>query len=320
MMERIRKSKARVFHIVQIGEKGDTISRLFDIFIVIVICANVLALVLETFSELRPWFPTIRAVETVTVLIFCLEYAVRIWTAPLLYPDKTPAKAVARFLYSYDGIVDLLTILPFFFLSGFAAFRILKVARILHLFRINANYDSFNVITSVLYEKRNQLMSSLFIIFILMLASSLCIYSAEHKAQPHLYRNAFSGIWWCISAIFTVGYGDIYPITFVGRVMAVIITILGVGAVAIPTGIISAGFVEQYSAAQAAAAGRHPDNVTTATVLVNETSENRNKTVREIEEGGNVTVSAILRAGAILVPSDHLRVLEGDTLVLIYRN
>lgn len=107
-------------------------------------------------------------------------------------------------------------------------------------------YDSFNVITTVLYEKRNQIISSVFIVLILMLASSLCMYSVEHNAQPTVFRNAFSGIWWSMSTLLTVGYGDIYPITTFGRIMAICIAYLGVGVVAIPTGIISAGFVEQY--------------------------------------------------------------------------
>ena len=127
-------------------------------------------------------------------------------------------------------------------------FRMLRVARIFHLFRLNAKYDSFNIITTVLYEneKRNQIISSVFIVFILMLASSLCMYSVEHEAQPTVFRNAFSGIWWSMSTLLTVGYGDIYPVTTLGRIMAICIAYLGVGAVAIPTGIISAGFVEQY--------------------------------------------------------------------------
>lgn len=79
-----------------------------------------------------------------------------------------------------------------------------------------------------------------------MLASSMCMYSVEHNAQPDIFRNAFSGIWWSMSTLLTVGYGDIYPVTTLGRVMAICIAYLGVGAVAIPTGIISAGFVEQY--------------------------------------------------------------------------
>ena len=79
-----------------------------------------------------------------------------------------------------------------------------------------------------------------------MLASSLCMYSVEHDTQPDVFRNAFSGVWWSMSTLLTVGYGDIYPVTTLGRVMAICIAYLGVGAVAIPTGIISAGFVEQY--------------------------------------------------------------------------
>ena len=98
----------------------------------------------------------------------------------------------------------------------------------------------------VLYEKRNQIISSVFIMLVLMLASSLCMYSVEHDAQPEVIQNAFSGIWWSMSTLLTVGYGDIYPVTTIGRVMAICIAFLGVGAVAIPTGIIGAGFVEQY--------------------------------------------------------------------------
>lgn len=123
------------------------------------------------------------------------------------------SRATIRFLVSFDGIVDLLTIIPAFFLSGFVIFRMLRVARVFHLFRLNAKYDSFNVITTVLYEKRNQIISSVFIVLILMLASSLCMYSVEHDAQPEVFRNAFSGIWWSMSTLLTIGYGDIYPIT-----------------------------------------------------------------------------------------------------------
>lgn len=123
------------------------------------------------------------------------------------------SRATIRFLVSFDGIVDLLTIIPAFFLSGFVIFRMLRVARVFHLFRLNAKYDSFNVITTVLYEKRNQIISSVFIVLILMLASSLCMYSVEHDAQPEVFRNAFSGICWSMSTLLTVGYGDIYPIT-----------------------------------------------------------------------------------------------------------
>lgn len=122
-----------------------------------------------------------------------------------------------------------------------------RVVRIFRLFRINAYYDSLNVITQVLTSKAQQLLSSVFIILVLMTASSLCMYSLEHDAQPQVFSNAFSGIWWAVSTLLTVGYGDIYPITTLGKIFGILITFLGVGTVAIPTGIISAGFVDQYS-------------------------------------------------------------------------
>ena len=166
-----------------------------------VICANILVTFLQTFDELTFLFPAFHVIEVITILIFCVEYILRIWTADYLYPDKSEFRSRLRFLISFDGIIDLLTILPFFFLSGMVIFRMLRVARIFHLFRLNARYDSFNVITTVLYEKRNQIISSVFIVLILMLASSLCMYSVEHDSQPEVFRNAFSGIWWSMSTL-----------------------------------------------------------------------------------------------------------------------
>lgn len=243
----MKKFKKRIFDIIQIGQRGDFPSRAFDFFLVAIITLNILVLVLETFNLPESLQRILHIIEIVTVALFGVEYLLRIWTAEFLYPNVSKGKAVLKFLLSYDGIVDLLTIVPAFFLSGFSAFRMLRVVRIFHLFRINATYDSFNVITAVLKEKRNQIFSSLFIVIILMFASSLCMYSVENAAQPDVFDNAFSGMWWSISTILTVGYGDIYPITILGRILAIIIAILGVGVVAIPTGIISAGFVEHYT-------------------------------------------------------------------------
>lgn len=170
--------KEKIFNIIQIGDKSNRLSRAFDIFITITIVCNILVTFLQTFDQLASFSGLFFVVEAVTVFIFCIEYALRIWTANYLYPGMSKSKATIRFLVSFDGIVDLFTIIPAFFLSGFVIFRMLRVARIFHLFRLNAKYDSFNVITTVLYEKRNQIISSVFIVLIL-----------------------------------TIGYGDIYPIT-----------------------------------------------------------------------------------------------------------
>ncbi|MCH5255173.1 MAG: ion transporter, partial [Lachnospiraceae bacterium] len=296
------KKKKRIFDIIQIGKKDDFISRAFDFFIVTAIVVNIAVLFLETFDAAAEYLSVLRMIELITIIIFGIEYLLRIWTAEYLYPDKSKGKAVLRFLVSFDGIVDLCTILPFFFLSGFIAFRMLRVVRILHLFRINAYYDSINVITSVLVEKKNQLISSIFIILVLMMAASLCMYSAEHEVQPEVFENAFSGIWWSTSTILTVGYGDIYPVTILGQIMAIVISFLGVGAVAIPTGIISAGFVERYTQIQNQNKPRAVKG--TVSVTVDETSPFVGRSVKTVEEQYQIDIVVFIREGAVIVPVD----------------
>ena len=192
----------------------------------------------------------------------------------------------------------------------------LRVVRIFHLFRVNTNYDSFNVIKSVIYEKRNQLASSIFIIILLMLASSLCMYSAEHDTQPEAFANAFSGLWWSVSTMLTVGYGDIYPVTIAGQIMAIIIAFLGVGVVAIPTGIISAGFVEQYTKAQNAASSLE---VSINTVIVDIDSKWIGLTVREIEEQYHMVIVVVRRNNTLLQPGEDYRVQMKDVLAVYHK-
>ncbi|MBO4854718.1 MAG: ion transporter [Oscillospiraceae bacterium] len=306
--------KRRIFDIIQIGNQEDLPSRAFDIFLVTVILLNILTLLLETFEELAAWQGLFTVAEAITVGVFCVEYLLRIWTAEYLYPGVSRGKAVVKFLCSYDGVIDLLTILPFFFLSGFVVFRMLRVVRIFHLFRINTQYDSFNVIRSVLYEKRNQLASSVFIVLILVLASSLFLYSAEHEAQPEAFQNALSGIWWSVSTLLTVGYGDIYPVTALGRAMAIVITFLGVGMVAIPTGIISAGFVEQYSKLQQSAP-ELTGGLTAITLGVD--SAWIGKTVRQIEEEYKLDIVLVRRKGKVSAAKQNYALREGDEVAYL---
>ncbi len=306
--------KRNIFNIIQIGDKSNRPSRIFDVFITVVILTNIVITFLQTFDSLNFLSGFFNVSEIITILIFSVEYLLRIWTADYLYPQKSSAEARLSFLVSFDGIIDLLTILPFFFLSGMVIFRMLRVARIFHLFRLNARYDSFNVITTVLYEKRNQIISSLFIVLILMLASSLCMYSVEHDAQPNVFSNAFSGIWWSMSTLLTVGYGDIYPITTLGRVMAICIAYLGVGAVAIPTGIISAGFVEQYQRKSSLSNIREADIHEIAEIFVDK--RYAGKTIEETEKAEGVTIFLILREDLSILPQKDTLLKLNDIIVI----
>ena len=306
--------RKKIFNIIQIGSKDDLPSRMFDIGLTVVILLNILVTFLETFKELSDLSTLFTIIEGVTVAVFCIEYILRLITADYLYPEDSKVKSRLHFMISFDGVVDLLTILPFMFLSGFIAFRILRIVRIFHLFRINTHYDSFNVIRMVLHERWKQIGSSLVIIFIIMLAASLGMYSVEHVENPG-FENAFSGMWWSVSALLTVGYGDIYPITVIGKIMGILIAFAGVGLVAIPTGIISAGFVEQYRL-NSDADKQHHDIDKIGEIIITAGHEYAGKRVLELKEKYGCTLYMVIRDELTLLPTDNLILKENDIAVI----
>ena len=315
----MNKTRKRIFDIIQIGKNSDRPSRIFDVFIAAVIIANISVLFLETFQSLSKYFDLFHMIDNITVSIFIVEYILRIWTADFLYPEQKRGVAVFRYITSANGVIELLTILPFFFLSGVVVFRMLRVVRIFHLFRLNSHYDSFSVIRTVLDEKKNQILSSLFIISVVMLAASLLMYNVENQAQPESFDNAFSGIWWAVSTILTIGYGDIYPITVMGKLLGVIIAFLGVFAVALPTGIISAGFVEQYQEMKAAERSGNADmDMPTHNVLVDIDSRWIGKNSQELEEEFGLMLVLVRRGRDVVRPTEKYHVEVGDMLVLYY--
>lgn len=149
-----------------------------------------------------------------------------------------------------------------------------------------------------------------------MLASSLCMYGAEHEVQPDQFKNAFSGIWWSVSTLLTVGYGDIYPVTTLGKCMAIIIGFLGVGVVAIPTGIISAGFVEQYTRIKTISSYEEEVNIKFVTLTVNNTAYWEKKTVEELKLPQGLILALIIRKGEVVIPKGNTVLMAGDRLVL----
>ena len=151
-----------------------------------------------------------------------------------------------------------------------------------------------------------------------MLASSMCMYSVEHNAQPDIFRNAFSGIWWSMSTLLTVGYGDIYPVTTLGRVMAICIAYLGVGAVAIPTGIISAGFVEQYQRKSSLSNMKDADIQEIAEVFVDK--RYAGKTIEEMEEEQNIKIFLVLRDDLSVLPQKNMVLKLNDIVIIRIEN
>lgn len=187
MNRSIEKQRKRIFEIIEVGSSFDFLSRGYDLLNTIAILLNLAAGILYTFEDIRtPYSGVLILIEQVTVVFFCIDYILRIWTAKYLYKNLSQPRAIRKYVLSFTGIIDLLSFLPYylpvFFPAGAVAFRLLRIVRIFRLFRINAYYDSLNVITQVIVSKKQQLISSVFIISVLMISSSLCMYSLEHNA------------------------------------------------------------------------------------------------------------------------------------------
>lgn len=313
--------RERLFTMVSTGVVNDRLNQSYDIASTLILLINLVVSVMLTYDNLsNAYGPVLIVIEAVTVLFFALDWLLRVLTAGLLYPNKTEKKALLSYLISFVGIIDLLSFLPYYlpflFPIGAAAFRMFRVARIFRLFRINAYYDSLNVITEVISGKKQQLLSSVFILMVLMLASSLCMYSLEHEAQPEVFSNAFSGIWWSVSTLLTVGYGDIYPITPLGKVMGILISFLGVGVVAIPTGIISAGFVEQYTRLKRLGDVAEEEDINFIKLELKSTDKWCNQAICDLHLPEGILIAAVHRGEKTLVPRGDLVLKMTDTVIL----
>ena len=313
--------RKRVLEIIEVGNDLDSPSRIYDFINAGAIIVNLLVSILYTFTEIRENYGTwLLLVERITVAFFAVDYVLRVLTAGELYDELSEKNAVGKYVFSFTGLIDLLSFLPyylpFFIPAGSVAFRMIRIVRIFRLFRINAYYDSLNVITEVISGKKQQLISSVFIILVFMLSASLCMYSLEHEAQPEVFRNAFSGIWWAASTLLTVGYGDIYPITAAGKLLGIVITFLGVGMVAIPTGIISAGFVDQYSTIKKKTEYGYESDMNFIKVRIGQNDKWLGKRIADLNLPEGVIIAIIKRREKAIIPRGDIVLQEKDSLVI----
>lgn len=244
-----------LFEIVEPDKGSSVASRIFDWLITALILLSVVIVFAGTFDLPLRTLNALSAVECIASIVFTVEYGIRILTADFLYPKRGAIRSRLRYVLSPMAIVDFVAILPFWLpmlLPGtMLGVRALRLVRLLRIFKLNRYFDAMKAIGDVIVDKKRELLGSLFFVAILMLISSLLMYSAEHEAQPEVFRNAFSGLWWAVATLTTVGYGDIYPVTAFGRLVGAFIAFSGLAAVAIPTGIITSGLSERISKADA---------------------------------------------------------------------
>lgn len=225
--------KNKIHHLINSNDK-------FIKFIYTLIVLNVIAIVLESYKGLRvEYHHYFKIFEILSVTIFTIEYILRLWTS----------KKKLKFIFSTFGLIDLIAILPFYlpflFVFDFRILRILRLFRMLRVFKLGRYSKSLKLISNVLKDTKAELSITIFVAFILLIFSSTLMYYVENDAQPENFASIGHSFWWAIATLTTVGYGDIYPITGLGKFLSAIIALIGIGFIALPTGIISSAFIDR---------------------------------------------------------------------------
>ncbi len=247
-------SRQRIFEILEIASGGDKISRFVDIALIVLILLSVIAIVLESVQDINTkyhnyfyWF------EVTSVSIFTLEYVLRIWSCvddpKKIESNFSNLKIRFRYGISFTALVDLLAILPFYFVMfgmfGNADMRFLRAFRLLRIFKLTRYSAAFDVLNIVFKENLRAFGAAFLVLMVVMLLAASGMYYFEHDAQPTKFSSILASMWWAFATLTTVGYGDVTPITNGGKAFGALITVVGVGMVALPTGILASAFSEQ---------------------------------------------------------------------------
>jgi voltage-gated potassium channel len=241
--------KHRISEILEPESQGDIYCRGFNIFIIALIILNVFAVALETVQGISEnYSQSFKIFEFFSMLVFSLEYVLRIWTAVVKEEYWHPVTGRLRYMVTPAAIIDMIVILPFYlplFLNVDLRFlRVLRLLRLFALFKMARYSHSMHLLRGVLKDVREELLIVLGIIIGMLFFASGMIYLFEHQAQPEKFSSIFAAMWWAVSTMTTVGYGDVYPITTLGKIFGGFISILGLGTFGLPVGIIAYGFIE----------------------------------------------------------------------------
>jgi len=244
--------KILIFDIFYDKEKAGFLYKIDDYFITSLIVLNIVAVMAETFKDFYIEYENyFFYFELFSVFAFTLEYFLRIWVSDLRFPELSKFRARLKYIFSIIGLVDLLAILPFYLHFIFAVdgrlARIFRLFRLFRIFKLSHYSNSLNLLFEIFAEKKKELIVTITTIFILLLFSSALMFELENEVQPVQFPNIFATFWWAIATLTTIGYGDVYPVTAMGKFLASLTAIFGIGLVAIPTSILSVGFLSKIT-------------------------------------------------------------------------
>jgi voltage-gated potassium channel len=248
IFKKLNLNRKRVWKLLEPAEDNDNLSKFIDVFLVNLIFFNILMVILETVDTLyfryKLWFIYF---ELFSVTIFSIEYVSRFWSCvENKTKSETNGKARLRYIFSFSAIIDLIAILPSLlaFLFPTVDLRFVRALRIFRLLKFSRYSNSINTLLIVLWDQRKSLGAAFFILFIVLIISSSGMYIVEKDIQPDKFGSIPQSMWWSIVTLTTVGYGDVYPVTSMGKFFGSIIIILGIGTVALPSGILASAFTE----------------------------------------------------------------------------
>ncbi len=246
-----KSAKDRTYEILEKASDGDLTSRLVDLFIVCLIILNIVMVILETMEELSSRYAAFfEYFEIFSVLVFTVEYLLRLWSSTADEDFKHPVSGRLKFLITPMALIDLIAILPFYLKILPVDLRVMRSLRLFRLFRLFklARYsESMMSLGRVLRLKRGELYVTMFVLLIMLVLASSLMYYAEHKSQPEAFSSIPAAMWWGMVTLTTVGYGDAYPITPIGKVLGAVIALMGIGLFALPAGILGSGFSEEIA-------------------------------------------------------------------------
>lgn len=248
--------RAHTNRVLQSGANAGTLSKWINLTIMILIIISVGALVMETIDELYQTAPGLfRAIEAVCVGAFTIEYVLRLWSCTANRKYHHPIRGRLRYAASPMMVIDLLAIVPFYLpMLGIdlRALRLLRLFRLLRIMKLARYTTALQSITAAIYNKRAELLVTLGFLMALLFISASFLHFAEQEAQPEHFGSIPESMWWSIVTLTTIGYGDVVPVTAVGRIAAAAVAIIGIGFVALPTGILGSAFVEEVARRKAA--------------------------------------------------------------------
>ena len=221
-------------------------SKFANYFVTFFILISIFAVMASSFEEMAPYQLALFSITYISSFVFLIEYIARIVTAPSLYPQKKAISARVKYITSFYGFVDFVAIVPFLLTYLFwdsDIVHIIVLPYIFIIFKLVRHSRSFRLIGQVLVSVKDELITAYTACMIMVSFSAILMYYIERAAQPDVFANVGDSIWWAVVTFTTTGYGDIYPITPLGKFFGIIISMLGIAMIAIPTGIVSSAFI-----------------------------------------------------------------------------